>query len=284
MTKALTNEDIEFQLLLEAIFLKYGYDFRGYAEASMRRRVQGLLRKSGFATISRLQEAVLHESESFARMLPDLTVSTSEMYRDPSFYNAFREQVVPVLRTFPAFKIWHAGCSFGQELYSMAILLKEAGIYDKATIFATDINQSALQAAKEGIYPLESIKQFTANYQTAGGSRAFSDYYTAAYGSARFDVSLRQNVVFAHHNLAIDDVFSEVHVILCRNVMIYFNRDLQDRVLDLFSRSLRYKGFLCLGSKETVRFLKGSGIYEDVSSDQRIYRKLGAHKLEELLP
>ena len=226
----------------------------------------------------------MYQSEAFAQMLPDLTVSTSEMFRDPQFYQAFKEHVVPVLRTFPAFKIWHAGCSSGQEIYSMAILLKEAGIYDKATIFATDINQSALQSAKEGIYSIESIKQFTANYQAAGCSRAFSDYYTAAYGSARFDVGLKKNVVFAHHNLAIDDVFSEVHVILCRNVMIYFNRDLQDRVLDLFSRSLRYKGFLCLGSKETVRFLKGGTIYEEISADQRIYRKLGANKVEEFLP
>lgn len=272
------NEDIEFKLLLEAIFLKYGYDFRGYAEASMRRRIQGVLRKTGITSISRLQETILYESEAFARILPDLTVSTSEMFRDPTFYISFKEHVLPVLRTFPAFKIWHAGCSSGQELYSMAILLKEAGLYEKATIFATDINQAALQAAKEGIYSLESVKQFTTNYQASGGNRAFSDYYVAAYGSARFDPDLRKNVVFAHHNLAIDDVFSEVHVILCRNVMIYFNRDLQDRVLDLFSRSLRFKGFLCLGSKETVRFLKGAGIYEEVASEDRIFRKLAINK------
>src|SRR6185312_11901038 len=251
-------EAIEVDLLVEAMLRRYGYDFRGYAKASLSRRLHGAMRKRNLPSLSRLQEELLHRPEVFANLLPELTVTTSEMFRDPSFYRSFNEQIVPMLRTFPAFKIWHAGCSSGEEIYSVAILLKEAGLYDSAVIYATDLNQTALEAAKEGIYPLNRMQQYTANYQAAGGRESFAKYYTVAYGAARFDPGLRQNVVFASHNLATDDVFSEVHVILCRNVLIYFDRELQSRVLSLFTRSLRYKGYLCLGAKETVRFMRGA--------------------------
>lgn len=269
-----TLEDIEFRLLLEAINQQYGFDFRGYAEASLKRRVKAVLAKTGVPTISQLLTNILHSPEVFASLLPDLTVSTSEMFRDPEFYAAIRDQIIPVLKTFSAFKIWHAGCSTGEEIYSLAILLEEAGLYENAVIYATDINPEALRAAKEGIFPVEMVKNFTANYHAAGGCESFSSYYSTAYGGARFNPRLRRNVVFAVHNLVTDDVFSEVHVILCRNVLIYFDRELQNRVLQLFTRSLRYKGYLCLGSKETVRFLPGAHDYEEIKEGQRIFRKI----------
>lgn len=267
-------EDIEIKLLIQAIHACYGYDFGGYNEASFKRLVNGILIKNRIATISRLQDEILQKPDFFARVLPDLTVTTSEMFRDPNFYQVFREEVIPFLRTYSAFKIWHAGCSTGEEVYSMAILLKEAGIYDRAVIYATDINPSALRAAKEGIYQVTQIKKFTENYLAAGGREGFSSYYTASYEAVRFDPELRRNVLFANHNLVIDDVFCEAHVILCRNVLIYFDRDLQARVLDLFSRSLAFKGYLCLGSNETTRFISGGNAYCEISDNQKIFRKL----------
>lgn len=269
-----TVEDIEIKLLIQAIHACYGYDFGGYSEASFKRLVGGILNKNRLPTISRLQDEILQKPDFFARVLPDLTVTTSEMFRDPAFYKAFREDVVPMLRTYSAFKVWHAGCSTGEEVYSMAILLKEMGLYDRAVIYATDINPSALAAAKEGIYPIHSIRKYTENYLAAGGRESFAGYYTASYDAVRFKPELRQNIVFANHNLVIDDVFCESQVILCRNVMIYFDRDLQKRVLDLFNRSLAFKGYLCLGNNETVRFVEGGASFEEVSDSQRIFRKV----------
>ncbi len=267
-------EEIEMKLLTEAIFLRHGYDFRSYSEASFKRRIRQLMIKFSIPNVGQLLHKFLHEPNFFNSILPELTVGTSEMFRDPSFYKALREHVLPVLKTYPAFKIWHAGCSTGEEVYSLAIMLREEGLSQKSVLYATDINHMAIKAAKDGIYPLESIPNFTANYQAAQGQGSFSDYYNVAYGAARIDPSLRQNIVFFEHNLVTDSVFSEIHLILCRNVLIYFKRDLQSRVLDLFSNSLVYKGFLGLGSKETVGFLAGGSAYEPVVEKERIYRKI----------
>ena len=267
-------DEIEIKLFAEAIFLRYGYDFRAYSEASFRRRVEQVMRKLRLDTVARLQHDVLHKPEVFANVIPDLTVGTSEMFRDPCFYIALREQVLPVLKTYPTFKIWHAGCSTGEEVYSLAIMLREEGLADKAVIYATDINQNALKLARDGIYPIERMRQFTTNYQQINGRATFADYYTVAYGAARLDPSLRSNIVFFDHNLVTDDVFSEIQLILCRNVLIYFKRELQARVLDLFLRSLCYKGFLGLGSKESIKFLNGHEVFEDVDGAEKIYRKI----------
>lgn len=267
-------EDIEIKLLIQAINACYGYDFEGYNEASFKRLVGVILAKYSIPTISRLQDEILHKPEFFARILPDLTVTTSEMFRDPEFYREIREEIIPFLHTYSAFKVWHAGCSTGEEVYSLAILLKEAGLYDRAVIYATDINPAALRTAKEGIYPVTQIKRDTQNYIAAGGRESFSSYYVASYDAVRFDPVLRKNILFADHNLVVDDVFCEAHVILCRNVLIYFDRDLQARVLDLFSRSLAFKGYLCLGSNETVRFIRGGDEFLAVSDQQKIFRKV----------
>jgi chemotaxis protein methyltransferase CheR len=267
-------EDIEIKLLIQAIHACYGYDFGGYQETSFRRLVGGVMAKHGIPTISRLQDEILQKPDFFSRVLPDLTVTTSEMFRDPDFYRMFREEIIPFLRTWSAFKIWHAGCSTGEEVYSLAILLKEAGLYDRAVVYATDINPLALRTAKEGIYPLAQVKRDTQNYIAAGGRESFSNYYTASYDAVRFDPALRKNIVFATHNLVVDDVFCEAHVILCRNVLIYFDRDLQARVLDLFSRSLAFKAYLCLGLNETVQFIHGGQEFQTVSDQQKIFRKM----------
>jgi len=267
-------EDIELKLFLEGLYQRYGYDFRGYAEVSIRRRVKALMRQVMAPSISHLQGEVLGHPEMIETVLAALTVPTSELFRDPSFYRALREHVVPVLRTYPSLKIWHAGCSTGEEIYSLAILLAEEGLDERATIYATDINPAALATAQEGIYPIDRLQQATANYQAAGGKDAFSTYYTAAYGGVRLDPVLRRNVVFATHNLATDDIFAETQLILCRNVFIYFMRELQERALDLFTRSLCYKGFLCLGTKETVRFLRASSAFDELPDNQRIFRKV----------
>jgi len=227
----------------------------------------------GLSTISGLQERVLHEPACLDRLLVALSINVSAMFRDPTFYRAFREKVVPILRTYPFVRVWHAGCSTGEEAYSMAILLQEAGLYDRCRIYATDINEAVLRRAREGIYPLAAMQTYTANYIQAGGARAFSEYYTANSEDAILHASLRRNLVFAQHNLAMDGSFNEFHVIVCRNVMIYFNRTLQAHVLDLFSNSLVRRGFLTLGSKETLRATHAAGRYETIDETERIYRK-----------
>lgn len=273
----MTEEDIQYieaGLLLEGIFQRYGYDFRSYARASMVRRLRQALARGGWTDFPSLQREVLRDEGAFSALLPQLTVTTSEMFRDPSFFKAFREQVVPDLATFPAFRIWHAGCGLGEEVHSLAIILEEEGLYDRATVYATDINRSALQAGREGIYAVDRLAKFTANYHAAGGTRPFSTYYTAAYGAARFHPELRRNIVFSSHNLVSDAVFSEVNVVLCRNVFIYFERPLQNQVFNLFNRSLRYKGHLCLGAKESLEFLAGKEGFRELGGRTRIYRKL----------
>jgi chemotaxis protein methyltransferase CheR len=267
-------EEVEIGLLLDGVFRHYGYDFRDYAPSSIRRRLRHLMLNEGLTSISDLTEKVLHDPAWLDRLLAAFSINVSAMFRDPSFYRVFRETLVPILRTYPFVRIWHAGCSTGEEVYSTAILLHEAGLYDRCRIYATDINESVLRKARDGIFPLTAMKAYTANYIQAGGSNAFSEYYTAQYDSAIFRPWLKRNMVFAQHNLAMDTSFNELHVIICRNVMIYFNRALQSRVLDLFSASLVRLGFLCLGNKESLKGTRGEAAYDVLNADERIYRKV----------
>ncbi len=267
-------EDVEIELLLEGVYRHYGYDFRNYAISSLRRRLRFLVLSEGTKTISGLKEKVLHDPAALERLLLRLSVNVSAMFRDPSFYRAVRATVVPVLRTYPFVRIWHAGCATGEEVYSMAILLEEAGLYERCRIYATDINEVVLRRAREGIFPLKQMKAYTENYIRAGGTRAFSEYYTAQYDNAIFRPELKKNLVFAQHNLAMDGSFNEFHLIMCRNVMIYFNKALQERALDLFADSLVRRGFLCLGAKETLKGTTREGAFDEVDTLEKIYRKV----------
>jgi chemotaxis protein methyltransferase CheR len=267
-------ERIEIQLLLEGIFQRYGFDFRAYAHASLRRRLWKRVEAERLTTISALQARVLHEPEALERLLLDLSVNVTAMFRDPGFYRVFREAVVPMLRTYPFFRIWHAGCSTGEEVYSMAILLFEEGLLDRARIYATDINDVVLRHARSGIFPLNRMQEYTENYIRAGGTRSFSEYYTAKYDGAIFSPLLTKNVVFSQHNLVTDQSFSEFNVILCRNVLIYFDRALQNRVQKLFYDSLVMFGVLGLGSKESLRFSEFEDAYERLDSREKIYKKI----------
>ena len=265
--------DIEFKLLIDAIYQMYHYDFRGYAMASLRRRMRAAMSRFNCRTLSQLQDRVLHDSTVFPGLLDFLTVQVSEMFRDPGYFLALREQVVPLLRTYPSLKVWVAGCSAGEEAYSLAILLKEEGLLSKTIIYATDINSGTLQRAAAGVYEVERIAGFTANHRKSGARSSLSDYYTAAYGRAVFDKSLKEHIVFSDHSLATDSVFAEVQLVLCRNVLIYFNRELQDRAIGLFRDALCRRGFLCIGSKESIRFSAHASDFEDVDAEHRIFRK-----------
>jgi chemotaxis protein methyltransferase CheR len=267
------ESDIELRLLVEAVYLRYSHDFRDYAGASLKRRVQHALQHLGFTSISALQERILRDPQAFSQLLQYLTVPVSDMFRDPPYFLALRRHVVPVLRTYPSVKVWVAGCSTGEEVYSLAILLREEGLLDRTILYATDINPASLDFARQGIYPLERVRNYTANYQQAGGLRSFSDYYTAAYNGALFDKSLRDNVTFADHSLSTDSVFSETQFISCRNVLIYFNKKLQDRALGLFHESLSHRGFLGLGTKESIDFSAWNTGFAAVSKPDRIFRK-----------
>jgi chemotaxis protein methyltransferase CheR len=266
-------ERIEIELLLEGIFRHYGFDFRSYAYASIRRRLWKRIEAEGLGTVSALQARVLHEPELMERLLLDLSINVTAMFRDPAFYRAFREHVIPILRTYPFIRIWHAGCATGEEVYSMAILLKEEGLYDRCRIYATDINEVVLQKAKEGIFPLDRMQEYTENYIAAGGQRAFSDYYLAKYDGALFDDALKRNVIFSLHNLVTDRSFAEFNVILCRNVLIYFDKSLQERVHRLFYDSLAMFGILGVGSKESLRFSPFEECYDQINGPEKIYRK-----------
>lgn len=265
--------DIELKLLLEGILLRYQHDFRDYSVASLRRRMRQAMERFGCASLSKLQDRILHEPAMFAQMLQFFTVQVSEMFRDPAYFRALREKVVPMLHTYPSIKIWVAGCSSGEEVWSLAILLDEEGLLERSMIYATDINVEALAAAEAGIYPVERIAQFSENYQLAGGKRSLSDYYTAAYKGAIFDRRLRRQFVFADHSLATDSVFSEVHMVSCRNVMIYFNKDLQDRSLGLFHEALVNRGFLGLGMKESLHFSRHAASFNELSPSERIFQR-----------
>ncbi|KQV40841.1 MULTISPECIES: CheR family methyltransferase [unclassified Rhizobium] len=266
-------EDIEIRLLLEALFLKYHYDFRNYAMASIKRRLRQARTQLGFATFSALQETLLHDADMLPLLLRYLTVQVSEMFRDPSYFRTIREKVVPHLRTYPSLKVWVAGCSSGEELYSLVILFREEGLEDRTIFYATDINHEALQSAEAGIFPLDRLQLFTENHRKSGGKSSLSDYYQAAYGRASFDKTLRRNVVFSDHSLVTDAVFGEMHLISCRNVMIYFDRELQDRALGLFRDSLARRGFLGLGSKESLRFSRHAGAFTDFVREEKIYQR-----------
>lgn len=275
-SEAAETEDIEFGLLLEAIRLRHHYDFRGYSPASLKRRLTQARHHFGCASFSGLQHRVLHEEGMMARMLQFLTVQVSEMFRDPEYFRALREKVVPHLRTYPSLKVWIAGCSAGEELYSMVILFREEGLEDRTLFYATDINTEALGRAEAGIYDLDRLALFTTNHQQSGGRSSLSDYYTTGYGRAIFDKSLRKRVVFSDHSLVSDAVFSETQFVSCRNVLIYFDRILQDRAVGLFKDSLVRRGFLGIGSKESLRFSAHAAAFEEFDRGRRIYQKCGA--------
>ena len=266
-------ERLEMELLLEAIYRHYGYDFRQYALSSLRRRLRKRLEAEGVATFSALQDRVLHDTTAMEGLLRDMSVNVTGMFRDPTFFRSFREKVVPMLRTYPSVRIWHAGCASGEEVYAMAILLEEEGLYERSRLYATDMNAEALDRARTGIFPISRMREYTMNYQQAGGTRSFSEYYTASYGAALFHARLRENVLFAQHNLATDTSFSEFNVILCRNVLIYFNRALKERTLRLFGDSLSPFGFLCLGRRESLRFTGVEQHFEEIDPRERIYRR-----------
>jgi chemotaxis protein methyltransferase CheR len=269
-----TLEEIEIHLLLEGIFRYYGLDFRNYALASLKRRIWNTIQAENLTTISGLQEKVLHDRECMERFLLNLSVHVTSMFRDASFYLAFRNKVVPLLKTYPFIRIWHAGCSTGEEVYSMAILLQEEGLYHRSRLYATDMNEMVLRKAKDGIFPLELMQQYTHNYLQAGGKTYFSEYYTAAYDRAIFRSSLRDNMVFSPHNLVTDSSFNEFNVILCRNVLIYFDKTLQQRVHHLLYESLNRFGILGLGRQESLKFTPYEKQYEALDVREKLYRRI----------
>lgn len=266
--------DIELRLLLDAIYLKYHYDFRGYAMASLKRRMTLAANHFGCRTLSQLQDRLIHEPPLFPELLNYLTVQVSEMFRDPSYFRSLRGSVVPLLRTYPSLKVWVAGCSTGEEVYSLAILLREEGLLERTLIYATDINTQALQKAEAGVYAVDRIAAFTQNHSQSGAPASLSDYYTAAYGNAVFDRSLKKHIVFSDHSLATDSVFAEVQLLSCRNVLIYFNRELQERALGLFKDSLCRRGFLGLGARESLRFSQHASAFSSLVWEDRIFQKV----------
>ena len=267
-------EDIEIDLLLEGIFRRYGFDFRDYARASMKRRVWKRARAEEVGTVSALQERVLHDTRCMDRLLLDFSVHVTALFRDPGFFRTFREKVIPVLRTYPFIRIWNAGCSSGEEVYSVAIIMQEEGLYDRCRIYATDMNEAVLDKAKSGIFPLKAMQEYTTNYQRAGGKKSFSEYYTAKYDNAILRPSLAENILFSQHNLATDGSFNEFNVILCRNVMIYFNKRLQERVHEMLYGSLCMFGFLGVGRRESIKFTAHEDCYEQVGDQEKIYRRI----------
>ncbi|KJU86824.1 protein-glutamate O-methyltransferase CheR [Candidatus Magnetobacterium bavaricum] len=267
------NEDIEVRILLEAIYLKYGYDFRNYSKASLKRRIAQRMTLSSLDNVSDMIHKILYDRAFFDMFLNELSIKVTEMFRDPLFFLAMRKQVIPLLRPLPFIKVWIAGCSTGEEVYSLAILLTEEKLYEKTRIYATDFSEAALNQARDGIYKTNDMKKYTSNYQQAGGVESFVDYFLARYDSAIMDQSLRKNITFSRHNLVTDGVFGEMNLIVCRNVLIYFNRDLQDSVFGLFVDSLCEGGFLALGSKETIRLSRHASNFEDVSKEEKIYCK-----------
>ncbi len=268
--------EIERTLLLEAIYLKYRYDFRQYSPASVKRRLRVAMTRMRCESLSQLQHKVLHDESAFGVLLDYLTVPVSDLFRDPAYFRALRTLVVPFLRTYPSPKVWVAGCSTGEEAYSMAILLHEEGLLDRTIIYATDINPRSLQRAEAGIYPVTALAAFTENHRLSGGKSSLADYYTAAYDRAVFDARLRQRIVFSDHSLATDAVFAEVQFVSCRNVLIYFDRALQDRAVGLFREALCRRGFLGIGARESLRFSAHARAFTEVSRDERIYQKLEA--------
>jgi len=272
-TELATDFDIELPLLLEAIYQKFHYDFRGYATASLKRRLKSALGQFGYRSLSQIQDRILRDPASFSGLLDFLTVQVTDMFRDPGYFLALRRDVVPWLRTYPSLKIWVAGCSTGEEAYSLAILLREEQLLDRSLIYATDINPQALHAAEAGVYDATRVASFTADHRRSGGRGSLSEFYTAAYDRAIFDKSLRRHIAFSDHSLATDSVFAEVQLVSCRNVLIYFDRDLQNRALGLFRESLVRNGFLGLGAKESLRFSAQADAFVEVSREDKLYQK-----------
>lgn len=271
-----TNTDllnIEIQLLLEAIFLRYGYDFRTYSKAHIKRRVLHRLSISQLPNVTELLNKVLRDRSFFLLFLDDLSINVTEMFRDPDFYKSMRDNIIPKLRTYAYFKIWIAGCATGEEVYSLAILLKEEGLLDRCQMYATDFNRKVLEIAREGVYQKADIEQYDRNYALSGGKYKMSDYYQSMYGSVMFNKELSNRIVFADHNLVTDSVFADVNLIMCRNVMIYFEKNLQENVLNLFHESLVPSGILCLGTKESIKFTRVEKLFEVIDEKQKIYKK-----------
>lgn len=268
-------EDLELRLLLEALYQHYGYDFREYARSSLKRRIWRRVGEEGLHTISALQDRVLHDPACLDRLLLDLSISVTSMFRDPSFHRALRSKVVPLLRTYPFIRVWNAGCATGEETYALAILFNEEGLGERTRIYATDINSVVLRQAQEGIFPLDKMREYTENYISAGGQRPFSDYYKVFGEKVRFDPALVDQVVFAQHNLVSDAAFNEFHLIVCRNVMIYFDRSLQEKVHALLYESLVRFGVLALGHKETIRFTSFADRYDEIDAHEKLYRRRG---------
>ena len=266
--------DLEIRLLLEAVYRRYQHDFRDYAITSVRRRVEQAMRHFGCVSVAELQHKLLHDPQLFSQALGFFTVQLSELFRDPSYFLALRRHVVPVLQTYPSVKVWVAGCSTGEEVWSLAILLAEEGLLERSIVYATDINAESLRTAESGMYPLDRIARASRNYAAAGGRGSLSDHFVTGYGGAMFDRRLKKQIVFADHSLATDHVFSEMHLVSCRNVMIYFNRPLQDRAVGLFRDSLVRRGFLGLGSRETLQFGAHASAFEPFVADERVYRLL----------
>ena len=266
--------DTEIRQLLETLYQKYHYDFRQYAAASLKRRLRQALTHFQCSSLAQLTERVLQDESAFPRLLEYLTVQVSDLFRDPEFFLTLREQVIPLLATYPSLKLWVAGCSTGEEAYSYAILLAEEGLLDRTRIYATDINDESLRKAQTGVYALDRMKQFTLNHRAAGGHGSLSDYYHAAHDSAVMAPTLKQHITFADHSLATDSIFSEVQLVSCRNVLIYFDKTLQDRALGLFNDALCRRGFLCLGTKESVRFSAHSHRFQELSAEQKIFRRV----------
>ncbi|MEW9672932.1 protein-glutamate O-methyltransferase CheR [Ammoniphilus sp. 3BR4] len=267
-------EKIEIQLLLEGIYRFYGFDFRNYAFSFVKRRIWNRIYEERLTSISGLQEKILHDPRVMKRLFSDFSINVTEMFRDPGFFLSFRTRIVPFLKELPYIRIWHVGCSTGEEVYSMAILLYEEGLYEKTIIYGTDMNRNSLENAKKGVFPLSKMQTYTKNYLASGGTRAFSEYYTTLHDDVTFHPFLTKNVVFAQHNLATDRSFNEFHVIICRNVMIYFNKIMQDGVHNLLYESLSISGILGLGSREGIRFAHLNNYYEEVDAVEKIYRKI----------
>lgn len=274
VTEATDLEDVEISLLLDGLYRVYGFDFREYSRPSLRRRILELMQAEKLGTISAFQDRILHDSACLNRFVLGLAVHATSMFRDPSFYLTFRRKVVPLLKTYPTVMIWIAGCSTGEEVYSLAILLAEEGLYNRCRIYATDISDAVLRKARDGIFPLATMREYTNNYHLAGGVSEFSDYYTAHYDSVIFSSALKKNVVFSEHNLATDGSFNEFQVILCRNVMIYFNKDLQLRVHNLLYDSLSMFGVFGIGNKESLKFTPRAAFYEHLNKSDKLYRKV----------
>lgn len=265
----------EITVLLDGIRKRYGYDFSNYSTSSLHRRLELAREHAGVTRYTELLDLLFHDEQAFERFLPFLSVTVTEMFRDPAFYRGLRGRIIPMLKTFPFIKIWHAGCATGEEAYSMAILLHEEGYLDRARIYATDFNNHSLEVAQRAVYPSQNMKRDAKNYRASGGHRDFSSYYRAGYEFAKIKSFLKDRITFSYHNLVTDGVFGEMNLILCRNVLIYFDRDLQNRVLQLFESSLRHGGVLCLGSKETLAFSSVASTFTAIDGGQKIYRKSG---------